>query len=1475
MASRSRHPDDGETRTQMPPTQSESTPAEAEVSGHEAETMADVSADSASDSALDDFGKGRRRRSGPPPLTVKSLEEFVETIVASRLMSRAEVDAVLNATDEPPQSVEAAAKLLIEQGRLTEYQANCLRRGKKHGLVLGNYEILSKLGEGGMGMVFKARHRRMKRNVALKVLPPSLIDSADALGRFHREVEAAAKLTHPNIAAAFDADDADGVHFLVMEYVDGPNLSAYIKRVGPIPVAAALRLIGQAARGLAHAHGQGVIHRDIKPGNLLIDSGGAVKILDMGLARLNADLEVGEELTELTQSGRVMGTVDYMAPEQAVDAKRVDHRADIYSLGCTLFFLVAGRGMSPEGTLTQKLLWHQNQPPESLQEVEPDLPDQVELLYQRMVAKKPEDRQQSMEELCDEIDAALETLSSAGLEDLPLIGPAMRDAGASTRGSIIRDNATMVDRPTRTDMGAAGGPADAAKPARRWVTFAGMGGGAAVLGIVAALWLGGIFGGRASNDDAPGQTARAEQPGGKLPSPASSTDGDPESKTPDNKSTAPDGGKSQPSQDGPPQQGPPQDGGKKDDPPQGEPSTDDPPQEGLPDDDAGKSDLPPEDVVAKKADPPQPVVPYKDFLTWVFRQTGRATIDAGEGPATVAALSELPSSTFRLIGVDLSDTAVRDDDLARLGEAKELVDLDLSNTAVTDTGLVYVRQLSGLRSLDLSRTRISDEGLQHLAKLLSLLDLRLEYTRIADAGIKRLTPLKSRLEKLYLTGAPLRDEGLQVLEDFTALKLLVINDTFVSDAAYDRLHDLRPDLAIKWDGHDIQRGVAHKLLEKGGNLSLVVVLTGQEFADVSRRSDLPQRRFLVKRVDMSRRPNVDDADLELIAKLSGLEELLLGGTGITELGLKHLFALKSLTLVDLGSLPLEKNAVAALRAKLPGAKIEIRERPDVLVARYVLQRGGTVRVETAERSSDVVSISELPHGAYTLRRVDLPAAAKPTDADLARLKDLSGLEALYVEGSGITDAGVVHLSGAPALRDLGLRNTKVTSAGVKALANIQTLRQVYLDGTAVSGAGILALSKVPGITHLSLLAAPIADGDLVHLKGFERLSWLNLEDTQIDDAALPDLERLDSLTRLVIKGTDITDAGVEQLRSTFKSRGQEIELEHDPLDLQRIAARWLLENKAAVTLSTGPLVKVAALPKSACTVTKLDLEGVGDLNTANLARVLPYCPQLVDLRLKGTKLSDEEMVVFDYLKNLEYLTLTDTKVTDTGLEHLAGLKKLRVLDLSGTRIRGSGLVHLKDLDSLEYLGLGFTLVLGRNLEHIAGLTSLRGLDLSQVSTLSNSFAQHVAKLENLEVLRLQGSTLGSDALTHIGKLKNLRQLDLSSTLITDENFHDLKPLSELQRLDLSSTKISPACDPVLTSFKKLQSLDISRTKYMKPAAEALKEKLPKDCRLTYSKTVIRKRDPRVPGRLPGSFPRPGAGGGPFGPPGGAPGPFGP
>ena len=307
-----------------------------------------------------------------------------------------------------PGDPKTVTNFLIEKKLITEWQSEKLLEGRYKGFFLGKYKLLGHLGTGGMSSVYLADHVLMQRRVAIKVLPKGRVEESSYLARFKKEAQAAARLDHRNIVRAYDIDEDKGTHYLVMEFVDGTDLQKLVKESGPLDYELAAQYIAQAAEGLQHAHDADLVHRDIKPANLLVDGSGTVKILDMGLARLDDGDDEKASLTVMHDEN-VLGTADYLSPEQAVNSHLVDGRADIYSLGCTLYFILTGHPPFPEGTLPQRILAHQNSQPKSIRKDRVDVPEELLAICEQMMDKKEGNRQQSAIEVAQQLVAWLKS----------------------------------------------------------------------------------------------------------------------------------------------------------------------------------------------------------------------------------------------------------------------------------------------------------------------------------------------------------------------------------------------------------------------------------------------------------------------------------------------------------------------------------------------------------------------------------------------------------------------------------------------------------------------------------------------------------------------------------------------------------------------------------------------------------------------------------------------------------------------------------------------------------------------------------------------------------------------------------------------------------------------------------------------------------------------------------------------------------
>jgi serine/threonine protein kinase len=342
-------------------------------------------------------------------MTQITSDRIFELIEKSRLVESGKLQAqldVIRARHDGvlPEDPVVVCKELEDAGVITRWQSEKILQGKYKGFFLGSHKLLGHLGSGGMSSVYLAEHILMKHQRAIKVLPKSKLGKNSYLERFQREAKAIASLNHPNIVRAYDINNEKDTHYLVMEYVEGADMQNLVRKHGPLPYAVAADYIAQAARGLHHAHEAGLIHRDVKPANLLVNKDGVVKVLDLGLALFSEDTDAS--LT-MEYNDKVLGTADYLPPEQAINSHKIDSRADMYGLGCTLYFLLTGHPPFPDGSIASRIIKHQNSMPPDIRKERVDCPGELDGVCVKMMQKDPKFRYTSCLQVAEILEAWL------------------------------------------------------------------------------------------------------------------------------------------------------------------------------------------------------------------------------------------------------------------------------------------------------------------------------------------------------------------------------------------------------------------------------------------------------------------------------------------------------------------------------------------------------------------------------------------------------------------------------------------------------------------------------------------------------------------------------------------------------------------------------------------------------------------------------------------------------------------------------------------------------------------------------------------------------------------------------------------------------------------------------------------------------------------------------------------------------------
>jgi serine/threonine protein kinase len=939
-------------------------------------------------------------------MPIDSVVQLVRLIQQYRLLDAPQLEELARTVAPRFTVPRSLAKELLQRDWLTAYQINQLFQGRGGDLLFNHFVLLERLGEGGMGQVFKARNRKLGQIVALKIIHRDRQVGPESIRRFLREIETVSKLVHPNIVQAIDADEIGGAHFFVMEYVEGTDLAKLVKQTGPLPPALASDYIRQAALGLQHAHQMGLVHRDIKPANLLLTKKGVVKLVDLGLAR-RQNVEEAAASTALTQVGSILGTPDYIAPEQARNSSNADIRSDLYSLGCTLYFLLTGEPPFPGGALTEKLLRHQLDPPPSVRLLRPEVPAILDDVIQHLMAKQPEDRIQTPGELAAllagkmPVPARLTAGPRPALAGrpfpspqapatqtvpvaLPVAAESRTVAVAASVGSAHTDFDTPIPLSvTRIEV-------HGRRPARRWPWW--------LLGGLAVFVMAGTM---------------LMVVGAKMAFSRSKPRGDTSAST------------------------------KVTSIPEKEKEKDKP----KPPADAWKATVALRKLKGRVA--PDDYKP--NYQPTSVDLSGTLASDAD-----LINLAAMPNVT----ALNLAGTKITDKGLAQVESLTKLTSLTLTNTAVTDEGLSHLKSLTELWELNLHGTQVRGTGLVHLLGAKKLKVLNLTHSKVDDSGLAPLAGLP-QLEQLILQLHPsfpnkITNAGMAYLKGLTKLTHLTLQDTSITDEGLGQLKNVGVQLThlnltntkvsdvglAKFKSlsklQELYAGgtnVGDKGLEplRGATKLQIVVLNGTQVRDASviifkDKVELHTLNLANTRVsNEGLKPFADRPKLNAVAKpvvlpavvwslrsfaaWSKLRSLDLGQTAVTDAGLIHLKGLDELAVLSLSSTQVRGPGLAQLK--------RLRKLTNLTLDATPIDDAGLKGV------GDLTPLTSL----------SLLGCRNFTDEGVVSLRKLRGLKTLILQNTSIGDQALVELEALKTLETLNLAQTmpRVTEEGVAKL----------------------------------------------------------------------------------------------------------------------------------------------------------------------------------------------------------------------------------------------------------------------------------------------------------------------------------------------------------------------------------------------------------------------------------------------------------
>jgi serine/threonine protein kinase/WD40 repeat protein len=1285
-----------------------------------------------------------------------------------------------------------------------------------------DYELIKELGRGGMGVVYLAKNRMMDRLEVLKVVSKALLDKPGSLERFQQEIRSAAKLLHPNIVAAHAVLRPGDLLVFAMEYVPGNDLMQVVKKRGYLPVANAAFYAHQVAVGLQHAHETGMVHRDIKPNNLMLAIVGkkhVVKILDFGLAK--ATSEKAAE-TALTKSGQMLGTPDYIAPEQTLDAHQADIRADIYSLGCTLYYLLAGRPPFQEASLYALLEAHQRRDAQPLNFVRPDVPVELAAVVGKMLAKDPAKRYQTPIEVARALTPFFkpgQAVQTATLPPRAEATPSEAASGTIDAAASATDESIAAQSVPVVPLHAPAAPIPAslspipvaeASPAfgisidthrnagrrRGWwrsllpwqqLSIAGGAAGAILLGVVLLV-------------RTPHGTVEItlDDPNAKV---TLTVDKDTiEIKDLDHPLSFTVG------------------------------------EHNLTVKGEGFETITEKFSVTKGKNAPLTVTLVRDksdhereVAKWVLSRGGKVSIEGVEGE--IADVAKLRVGRIALTRVNLTRRAVTDGDLVQLQDLPNLTDLDLFATSIGDAGLMQLKGLPRLKRVKLAYTKVTNdglrylsqfkdldelvvygtsvtgEGLQHLRKLPSLVSLWLDNLPIDDDALAELRDMRT-LANLRLQDSRITDRGLEHLKRLTTLKELLLNDTKVTREGIASLQAALPDCKI----HTSLAASTSAAAADSAPEPLSPVSSSPAGAVSAAARSTPRMPLLTvptlflqyqhRGWNVSGAVALSPDGTKLLASEEGVVRLWNAATGQVLRDVAPAGDHNFITFLPDG----KRAAIGDLFGQVTIWDIATGNR----VGQYQASTEVVKRISASDDGRLILAC----YSGHCERKPDggqgsiSGSGGRPTavvfwnidtQEEVQRLDSLGGhvrSAAFLPHGHHVvwgSDKGVLALWDADATKQLNeierdlppVHHLSVSQDGrsvAAALGNwtvgiwdLETRKRVQSIGV---------MPKVPRDPTMSFVflspdgsrVLTLAEDDGARLwdvaTGAE-IANNNRKGSYYHAAFFPDGR---SAVLAPPKGDIFKWQLPTALLTKPAAKAGAVE------DHEREVAEWVIARGGKVRVKglNVDISDAAKLPVAALQVTEIGMEGIPIPND-ELA-IVHDLPTLGNLHIRGALVTDDGLARFKELPMLSSLYLGKTKVTDSGMRYVALLNGLTQLDLTDTAVGDNGLEHLANgLPNLRKLYLRGTRATAAGIQYLAK-ARIEELDLG--GSVDDTALQQLAALPTLNRLGLSGDGITNAGLRHLKSFKSLRQLAIDCRRVDDDGLRQLESES-LEDVNLS------------------------------------------------------------------------------------------